>query len=335
MDFTYSDDQRALADLVATICTGRFPLDRIRRVEGAPRVVDADDWAALGEAGIFSLRAPEDRGGVGLAMADAVVVFLGLGRALVPGPLVATHLAGWLAGRGVGALDGALDGALVVGATIRPISANPLAPNVITSLEDVSVLLVFEPDGSLSLVEAKDVKAAPLFRSIDPLTPVSTLLELPVGKPVPGGVELGKEALRDFRILTGALLAGNARATTALAVDYAKQRRQFGRAIGSFQAIKHMCADMTTRAEVAQCGIESAGLLVDQPDVGDAERSALGAALYAADAAIENAKSAIQIHGGMGFTWEVPVHLYLTRARLLAASLGDRTELALGVAARL
>ena len=140
--------------------------------------------------------------------------------------------------------------------------------------------------------------------------------------------------MRDERILTGALCAGIAAATCDLAVDYAKGRHQFGRPIGSFQAVKHLCADMLVRAEVARAAVEAAAVTVDQPEVGDALRAAAGAALLAAEAAVANAKACIQVHGGMGFTWEVPVHLYLMRARVLASTAGTSPELAAEVAAR-
>src|SRR5271163_2242005 len=93
MDFERSADQEALAAVVRAVVTGRFSLERIRRHEGTRWAVDPDDWAALGEAGVFSLTLDEAAGGVGLGMADAAVVFEELGRGLVPGPLVASHLA--------------------------------------------------------------------------------------------------------------------------------------------------------------------------------------------------------------------------------------------------
>ncbi len=111
-----------------------------------------------------------------------------------------------------------------------------------------------------------------------------------------------------------------------LAVAYAKERQQFGKPIGSFQAIKHMCADMLVRAEVARAAVHAAACLADAPDVATAEaavagctrgqlleRSVSGAKVLADEAAIANARAAIQVHGGMGFTWEVPLHLYLKR----------------------
>ncbi len=337
MDFELTDDQRSLADLVRTIVAGRFPLERTRRAEEARQVVDEDDWAALGEAGVFSLTVPEDRGGVGLGLADAAVVFEELGRGLVPGPLVASHLAGAL----LPALAGAADGTVVVGAVRRP-EAGSLDPLLVEHLESLGALVVVDPDGGLSVMAGDELAATaagavPVERSLDPLTPLSRVVDLPPGVPVidgePGG-PVARRWARDHQVLTGALCAGLAAATCDLAVDYAKGRQQFGRPIGSFQAVKHLCADMLVRAETARAAVEAAAVTADQPEVGDPERAAAGAALLAAEAALANAKTCIQVHGGMGFTWEVPAHLYLMRARVLAASLGPAAVLAGTVAAR-
>jgi alkylation response protein AidB-like acyl-CoA dehydrogenase len=129
-------------------------------------------------------------------------------------------------------------------------------------------------------------------------------------------------------VLTAALQIGAAAWTTELAVEYAKQRRQFGRPIGGFQAVKHLCADMAVRTEVARCAVHAAAVTVDQPDVGDGVMAAAGAKLLADEAAITNGRSCIQVHGGMGFTWEVPAHLAYKRARVLATQFGTGEQLA-------
>ena len=127
-------------------------------------------------------------------------------------------------------------------------------------------------------------------------------------------------------MLTAALQVGAAAWTTELAVEYAKQRRQFGRPIGGFQAVKHLCADMVVRTEVARAAVHAAAVTVDQPDVGDRPTwPRAGAKLLADEAALANGRSSIQVHGGMGFTWEVPVHLAYKRARVLATQLGPTT----------
>ncbi len=127
---------------------------------------------------------------------------------------------------------------------------------------------------------------------------------------------------------------------------YAKERQQFGTPIGSFQAIKHMCADMLVRAEVARAAVHAAACLLDAPDVVDTEAAAAGctpdqlldravggAKLLADEAALANARAAIQVHGGMGFTWEVPLHLHLKRARVHSTTFGTPAEQAAALAA--
>ena len=111
-------------------------------------------------------------------------------------------------------------------------------------------------------------------------------------------------------------------------MEYAKHRRQFGRPIGGFQAVKHLCADMAVRAEVARCAVQAAAVTADQPDVGDPSRAAAGAKLLADEAALANGRSCIQVHGGMGFTWEVPAHLAFKRSRVLATQFGTDDQLA-------
>src|ERR1700688_3893646 len=112
MDFELSEDEVALADGMRRLCAGRFPLDRVRTAEGEPVVIDGAGWAELADAGVFSLRRPEAAGGLGLPMAAAAVVFEELGRALVPGPILASHLA-------AGVVEGAGEGKVMVGAVQR------------------------------------------------------------------------------------------------------------------------------------------------------------------------------------------------------------------------
>ena len=114
MDFEVSEFQTELADGIRRLCEGAFPLEEIRRTESTERVVDRAGWARLGEAGVFHLCLAEEAGGVGLGLAEAALVYEELGRALVPGPLVASHLA-------AGLVDGADDGSVVVGLVERPV----------------------------------------------------------------------------------------------------------------------------------------------------------------------------------------------------------------------
>jgi alkylation response protein AidB-like acyl-CoA dehydrogenase len=162
---------------------------------------------------------------------------------------------------------------------------------------------------------------------MDPLTPLWIVSTLPSGTEV-GGSDLSARWRRDGAVLTAALQVGLAGWSTDLATAYAKTRKQFGRVIGGFQAVKHICADMLVRVEVARVAVQAAAVTIIQPDVGDPEVAARGAKLLADEAALANGKSCIQVHGGMGFTWEVPAHLAFKRARVLATQFGTDEELA-------
>jgi len=320
VDFELTEFQVDLAEGVRRLCEGRFGLERIRALESTDHVVDRAAWTELGDAGVFNLRVAEADGGIGLGLAEAALVFEELGRALVPGPLVASHLA-------AGLVDGADTGSTVVGVVERDGgTAGGVAPVLIEDLADLDVLLVLSPDG-VAAVDPRSVDAVAVARPMDPLTPLWTVSHLPGGTPV-AGPDTAAVWLRDGAVLTAALQIGAAAWTTELAVDYAKQRRQFGRPVGGFQAVKHLCADMVVRTEVARAAVHAAAVTADQPDVGDPATAAWEAKLLADEAALANGRSSIQVHGGMGFTWEVPVHLAYKRARVLATQFGTDDRLA-------
>jgi alkylation response protein AidB-like acyl-CoA dehydrogenase len=162
---------------------------------------------------------------------------------------------------------------------------------------------------------------------MDPLTPVWSVAALPAGSPV-ADPEVAARWRLEGAVLTAALQIGSAAWSTELAVEYAKARVQFGRPIGSFQAVKHLCADMAVRTELARCAVQAAAVTADQPDVGDLRAAAVGAKVLADEAAVTNGRSCIQVHGGMGFTWEVPAHLAYKRARVLSSQFGTAAALA-------
>jgi alkylation response protein AidB-like acyl-CoA dehydrogenase len=342
VDLRLSEEQAALAEGIRSLCAGRLPLDQIRREEDDEITATPEQWTTLGEAGVFSLKVPEADGGLGLGLADAAVVFEELGRALVPGPLVGTFLA-------AGLVEGASEGEVMVAVT--SFHANPTIPLLVEHLASAPCLLALpgcDERRPARLVRTPELGAERVAGALDPLTPLWQVSGvLPEGRPL-GDAASGPELLRDGTTLTAALQVGTAAACVEMAVAYAKERQQFGRPIGSFQAVKHLCADMLVRAEVARCAVHAAALLVDQPDVAETEadvhgrraldftwRAVAGAKLLADEAALANARSCIQVHGGMGFTWQVPVHLHLKRARVRAASFGSPAALAEEVAALL
>jgi alkylation response protein AidB-like acyl-CoA dehydrogenase len=302
MDFRLTEDQEALRVGIRDFCEGRVGDDQLRALEGEASV-DAGLWGELAEMGVFSLRQPESSGGVGLGMADAVVVFAELGRRLVPGPLVWTHLA-------AGLVDGAGAGEAVVGGLDATRGAS--GPWLVEHLDRLDVLLVLRDEG-VERLDPKRLAAKSAGVPLDPHTPLSLLESLPRGERI-GDAPVAGQLRLEGGALVAAQMLGISEGTLELANDYAKRREQFGRAIGSFQAIKHMLADMFVRQQVARAAVYAAGATLDDPVVGDVARAVAAAKVVAGEAALKNARACIQIHGGMGYTWEVPAHYYLKRA---------------------
>ena len=128
---------------------------------------------------------------------------------------------------------------------------------------------------------------------------------------------------------------GIAEQTVALANQYAKEREQFNRPIGSFQSVKHILADMFTRQEAARAAVYAAGATLQDPLVGDVARAVSSAKIMAGEAALKNSRACIQVHGGMGFTWEVPAHYYWKRSWVLEQCFGTVDEHADALAEKL
>jgi alkylation response protein AidB-like acyl-CoA dehydrogenase len=308
MNFDLDADDRALQQGIRDLCRSDTVPDHPRAREAAGGV-DRDTWRELGRAGVFALRLPESEGGVELGLTGAALVFEELGRALVPGPLVASHLAG-------GLVDGAAMGDRVVGLVERlPGTA------IVEHLDALDVLVALDDDGLWSVAPGS-FEAEPVGAPLDPLTPLHRVAELPMGEQIAGPEDASRWRL-EGAVLTAAFATGIASAATDSAVAYAKEREQFGRPIGSFQAVKHLCADMLTRAEVGRAATYAAACAADDPAAaGDPGRAAASALLLSAEAAFVNGKDCIQVHGGMGFTWEANVHLYVKRAAILRTRFG-------------
>ena len=169
---------------------------------------------------------------------------------------------------------------------------------------------------------------------LDPCTPVAHILA-PPDAVEPLDVDW-TEWGRAGATLTAALQLGLADRLGELAVAYAKERVQFDRPIGSFQAIKHLLADMVVRTEVARASVYTAGAHLDAAgSIPAVDRAISGAKFLAGEAAIANGKAATQVYGGMGFTWEIDVHLYLKRAWVLDTHFGSADEHSMHVGATL
>jgi alkylation response protein AidB-like acyl-CoA dehydrogenase len=344
MDFRPTADQRELASAVRAVLArhdapgtpGASASPQDRSLSAGPGGVDPALWRDLADLGVFAVRVPEADGGLGLGHAEAVHVFEELGRALATGPFTATALAATLrpefaAGRSRAGLADLTRGAPYYLEHVDALDALFL-------IETVDLGEPGERRVQILQVEPIELRAEPVPHPVDPVVPLHRLTQKPLRGEVVGDADDAERLLRDGALLTAAFQTGIAAAATERAVAYAGQRRQFGRAIGSFQAVKHLCADMFARAELARAAVHDAAVRLDEagaaggprenPDSLAAGTAVWGAKLLADEAAVGNARAAVQVHGGMGCTWELGLHFFLKRAWALAWAHGSAEECA-------
>lgn len=334
MDFHLDDDQQALQETVSAFCASRWPIDGFaERAKGAFDRGAWDEFVALGIPGIL---APEASGGLGLGCVEAAIVFEQLGRHLVPGPLLWSVLAAPLVP------EVARGSAIATG-----LDARATAPHFVEHLRSADLVLVLRAD-TVALLECGALESTPVAEPFDPLAPTDRLhdrrdglqtgrptglsndppSDLPHGRPIGGPAE-ALQLDRVGTLLAASLQLGIAQSTLDVAVAYALERKQFDVPIGSFQALKHIMSDMYVRIGLARSATYAAAAVLDDPAVGHGVRSLAGAKLLAGEAAVENAKAAIQILGGMGFTWEMAPHFFLKRALALDYAFGTPRRQAL------
>ena len=317
VDLLPTDDQAMIADSVAALLGDRLPLARFRDAAAWGAGAERALWGELAGLGLFGLGVAEAQGGVGFAVAEEVTVAQLLGRHLVSPSVLATMVAAHVAG----------DAAPFAAGTARAAFANPLAP--VASLTGSARVQRIDADGVDLLLLVTDAGSA--------LYPPTALIPGPTMEGIDETVSLdhatldlgaavarrtGAAVALRSGLLVAAYLSGIAAATRDMGVDYAKVREQFGQPIGAFQAIKHYCAEMARKTEAAFSQTCYVAALA-----GAGTPSAFGTAcarLLAGDAALENARINIQIHGGMGFTDESDAHSFLKRAHVMTVLNGGR-----------
>jgi alkylation response protein AidB-like acyl-CoA dehydrogenase len=260
-------------------------------------------WARLCALGVAGLTIPEEHGGLGASFLETRVVLAELGRGLTPGPLLGSVLAAEAVLSTGADPDGLLPG-IADGSVVPSLVWGPYALNA----QVADVFLVLGDDGLRALSRA-EVDVTPLG-TMDPTRRLASV------SPTGAGTFLGTPDPARVRDVACAALcaesAGAAARCLELTVEYTKQRTQFGRAIGSFQALKHRMADMHVLVETA----ESAALAAAEAVVSGVDLSSVAATaqVWCADAFSAVAGEMIQLHGGIAITWEHDAHLYLKRA---------------------
>ncbi len=357
VDFELDDDQLALRDAARELLSGMASPGQVRMSSGGPDGVgqqpyDRALWTAMAEQGWMGVLTPESQGGLGLGLVEAAVLLEEIGRYLAPVPFLPSLLAlaaiapsggavaqRWapalVMGESIGAVAWSRDGqatAIVDGAAgawrltgrCDPTVAAPVADVLVVFATLASEQRVLHGPVGLFAVEcaalgAKRPKAEPAMDQTRTLGWV-TFEDAPAI--MLGGVDLATSLVDMAAVGVSAEMLGGASRAMEMTVDYAKERVQFDKPIGSFQAVKHRCADMLVDVEGMRSAVYYAAWTVGAA-TDDASVAASTAKIWCSDAARRVMASALQVHGGIGFTWEHDLHLYLKRSQLDQLSFGD------------
>ncbi|HEX3518878.1 MAG TPA: acyl-CoA dehydrogenase family protein [Solirubrobacteraceae bacterium] len=319
MDFGLTDDQRDIQRTARDLLGERAKPERVR-AHAESRRMDSELWRELCELGWPGIAIAEEHGGGGLGSIELGILCEELGRSLAPVPFLPSAMAaaviehggsseqcerflpGLASGETIGALGSAVDGVadFVVGAG------------------EAQLLVLVEDDGSARVVSAQEADVGPLA-SIDP-TRSAARVEL---SSADAGEELadGCVGLGRALVAVSSELVGVCDRALAMTVDYVKERKQFGVPVGSYQAVSHRCAQMLLDTEKARSTAAFAAWTADA-DPGSLAEAAAMAKAAASEAGREVTAAAIQMHGGIGFTWEADVHWLYKRAQIDAVLLG-------------
>lgn len=346
MEFGLNESQEILKESARKFFAGECPIAEVRRLMETDTAFDAELWTKLVEQGYTGIIFPEEFGGVGLGVVELILLMEEAGRALLPGPFFSTVV---LAGCALDAL------------ATKEQKKKHLAP--ICRGEARSTVAFLEAEGNwdskdvhLTAVNGK-LKGEKLFvpdaAVADWIIVVARNGVFLVDSKAPGisvkpmlGMDLTRKLYsvqfentpaekigetsgvsRALDVATAALCAemvGGMQRTLDLTVEYAKTRKQFGKPIGIFQAVQHQCADMYLETESSRSAVYYAAWALQQ-HAPDAAAAVSIAKLYASDASRTVGNRGIQVHGGMGFTWENDLHLYYRRAKASETALGDST----------
>jgi alkylation response protein AidB-like acyl-CoA dehydrogenase len=357
MDFTLSAEQKALQASVREVLADRYPPERVAEVADSPGGFDAAGWAEVAELGWTGVAVPEDAGGLGMGFVEEALILEELGHGLFPGPYLSSvtmalpalapdpdltervvsgksaATVAWGAGGGEVAVTGERHGE-----RWRLSGEAMFVPDLGTA--DLVVVAARTPDGSgLFAVERdEDGSAWEELPTVDSTRRMGRLaLDGASGREMAVGDAANSVAAATRRRALAGLAAeavGVASRALELGVRYAGEREQFGRKIGVYQAVSHRLADVYVAVETTRSLAYWAAWAVEQ-GADDADSAAAAAKAAASEAAVAACEAAIQVHGGLGFTWEHPLHRFYKRALGTSAWLGWPAEHRARIAAAL
>jgi len=341
MQFGLSESQRILQSNARKFFATECPMAEVRRIMETDTAQDAKLWRAMAEQGFLGVVFPDEAGGLGLGYVELAALAEEMGRALVPGAFLSNLFAGALL-QATGAhkhLAEIADGRKTGTVALLEASANwdPSAIHMPTLAGEK----LFVPDAASAdwiMVAARDAGALALYL-VDrhkvkiELMPAMDLtrrlykvtFDHPAAELLVEGDAARKALDQALEVATVALCAemtGGMQRMLDIAVDYAKTRKQFGKPIGQYQAVQHQCADMLLYTESSRSATYYAAYTLTEGSA-DAPTAVSVAKAYASDACRETGNRAVQVQGGMGFTWENDTHLYYRRAKASEMTFGD------------
>jgi alkylation response protein AidB-like acyl-CoA dehydrogenase len=324
MNFDFTDDQQAIKRTAHDLLADRLKPDTVRELAEGDRYDNAH-WREIAELGWAGIFVDEQHGGQGLGTVELVILAEELGYAVAPVPFLSNAAAGlaiqhagtdaqrerWLSGIASGEARGA--------AGLLRDGVGRLVPDA----DSASVIVLIDAQAGKGLVlEPSDCEIEPVA-SIDQTRRYSRVTPRSgAGEPLDGDVG---PALDRIATVTAAEIVGVAQRTMEIAIEYARDRQQFGRPIGAYQGVSHRCADMLREVESARSTVYWAAWAAEA----EPETLPLAAAMakaYASDAGWNVPASALQVHGGIGFTWEHDLHFFLKRAKVDGALFGSAGE---------
>jgi alkylation response protein AidB-like acyl-CoA dehydrogenase len=296
-----SADQLVLGNTIDESLAALLPLARLH----SRYQEDAETWSSLEEIGVFGICVSEELGGSGLGAVEEALIVMGLGSRLASPGVLAT----------IGATHVRQNGSAAAFRGNRVAAAYRHGDRIIIVDEPEAALLLLRDRAGAAVHDSRTCSS----RMVDDRLWLAALREaVDVGEQL---TRFDESQLVRLRLIDAAALAGIAKAALEMSVAYAGMREQFGRPIGSFQAVKHHCADMAIAARCARDQTNFAAVALDEARA-DAQMQVECAFFVAGSAALDNAGKNIQIHGGMGFSDEADPHLFLKRAQLLIAIAG-------------
>jgi alkylation response protein AidB-like acyl-CoA dehydrogenase len=344
MNFELTDDQRAIKRTARELLASRYRPEIMRALAADERGFTDDQWQELCELGWPGVIVPEEYGGLGLGAVELVVIHEEIGYALAPSPLLSTisaalviNAAGtatqrelWLPSLASGEKRGTLAvweerfGQIPDRSELEPDAGRITGTKIaVPDAGSADLLVVSGADGRHFLV-ARDQTGLEITAQ-QALDPTRKLFSAKFTDAPAQELQASPGVASAYATIVTALAAENvgiAQRALEMAVAYAKNRKQFGRPIGSYQAISHRCAQMLLEVEGARSLCYWAGWALDN-DPDTALRAASMAKAYASDAGYRVTASALQVHGGIGFTWEHDLHFFFKRARANGHAFGD------------